>query len=391
MTPNATDGKSLLRQLLPQFSIIAIMFTITGAGLATIPLFITNDLGLGATAVGISAGAQFITAIALRINAGRFCDRRGSAKAIRIGLLLTFLGSALCLLAWVFRGQPILAAGVLLFGRIALGGGESFVMSGTQTWALALAGTGRAAQVVGWVGSAMFSALALGAPLGGYFYQIAGFWSVATATALAALCMGVVCRGLRSASILPRVQPPLRNVIWSLRVEAGCMALSGFSYGSIISFSVILFIERNWVPSWVPLTVFSVALVTSRVLFGSFPDRIGGARAAGLSSVMLAVGMLTMALPGGVIFGLVGAAISGLGYALTYPAIKREAIQRAAPEARGTAMALVSASIYLSLGVGNPVMGVLADRAGTASVFVFAGAISAVASLILFASGRRVL
>jgi MFS family permease len=383
MTSDTATSLQLFRRLLPQFSIIAIIFTVTGVGLATVPLFIKTDLGLGATAIGVTSGAQFISAIVLRIAAGRYCDRRGSARAVRVGLVWSSLGGLMCLLAWALRDHPLAALSVLLAGRVVVGGGESYVMSGVQTWCLALAGTPRAAQVIGWVGTAMFTALALGAPLGGYLYQMAGFSSVGVVTSLTAVAMLLATQGMVSPDIRPKTQPPLRSVMWRLRVETGAMALAGFTYGAMVSFSVVLFIERAWTPSWAALTAFSFALVASRIFFGSLPDRIGGTRAAWLSLIVLAAGMVGMAVPGGAWIGLVGALVSGLGYAVVYPALTREAVQRVEPESRGTALALVSASIYVTLGLGNPLLGMMADRVGTGSVFFFSGAMSLVAALVL--------
>jgi MFS family permease len=383
MTSDTATSLQLFRRLLPQFSIIAIIFTVTGVGLATVPLFIKTDLGLGATAIGVTSGAQFISAIVLRIAAGRYCDRRGSARAVRVGLVWSGLGGLMCLLAWALRDHPLAALSVLLAGRVVVGGGESYVMSGVQTWCLALAGTPRAAQVIGWVGTAMFTALALGAPLGGYLYQMAGFSSVGVVTSLTAVAMLLATQGMVSPDIRPKTQPPLRSVMWRLRVETGAMALAGFTYGAMVSFSVVLFIERAWTPSWAALTAFSFALVASRIFFGSLPDRIGGTRAAWLSLIVLAAGMVGMAVPGGAWIGLVGALVSGLGYAVVYPALTREAVQRVEPESRGTALALVSASIYVTLGLGNPLLGMMADRVGTGSVFFFSGAMSLVAALVL--------
>jgi MFS family permease len=370
--------------------ITAIIFSVTGASLAAMPLFIKGDLGLGATTVGITSGAQFFAAIALRIAAGRYCDRKGSAQAVRIGLLWTALGGGLCVLAWVLDKQPTAAVAALLLGRIALGGGESYIMSGVQTWSLTLAGTPRAAQVIGWVGTAMFTALAVGAPLGGYLYQMAGFSSVGIVTVLAAASLLATTRRMRSPALAPRSQPSMRSVIWRLRVEISAMALTGFAYGAMISFSVVLFIERDWMPTWSALTAFSFALVAARVLFGSLPDRIGGVRAARLSLMVLAGGLAAMAAPGGIMIGLLGALVAGFGYAVVYPALSREALQRVDAESRGTAMALVSASIYLTLGLGNPLLGMMADRVGTGSVFLFSAAMSFAAAGILIAARRSV-
>ncbi len=388
MTVESSSSMQLFRQLLPLFAVIAVIFALSGIGLATVPLFIKEDLGLGATAIGITSGAQFLSAIVLRIAAGRYSDRKGSAPAVNLGLIWTAAGGLLCLFAWVLRDQPIAALGMLLTGRVVLGGGESFVMSGIQTWSLALAGTPRAAQVIGWVGTAMFSALALGAPLGGNLYQMAGFSSVGIATLLTAFCVLLITFKARSSATAQRTQRPLSGVIWHLRVETGAMALAGFAYGAMVSFSVVLFIERAWQPSWTALTAFSFSLVASRLFFGSLPDRIGGTRAAYLSLFVLAAGLAGMALPGSVWIGLFGALVSGLGYAIVYPALTREAVQRVDADSRGTALALVSASIYLTLGFGNPLLGMMADHIGTGSVFLFSAAMSVAAALILILARR---
>lgn len=384
----SASSLQLFQHLLPLFAVIAVIFVLSGIGLATVPLFIKEDLGMGATVIGITSGAQFLSAIVLRIAAGRYSDRKGSALAVNLGLIWTAIGGLLCILAWFLRDYPLAALGMLLTGRIVSGGGESFVMSGTQTWSLAVAGTPRAAQVIGWVGTAMFSALALGAPLGGYMYQMAGFSSVGIATLVTAFCVFLFTFRARSPATSPKAQPPLGGVIWRLRVETGAMALAGFAYGAMVSFSVVLFIERAWQPSWTALSAFSFTLVASRLFFGSLPDRIGGTRAAYLSLFVLAAGMAGMALPGGIWVGLLGALVSGLGYAVVYPALTREAVQRVDVESRGTALAMVSASIYVTLGLGNPLLGMMADHIGTGSVFLFSGAMSLAAALILIVARR---
>jgi hypothetical protein len=46
---------------------MAMVFLITGASLATLPLYIRAELGFGGNVVGILPGAQFIVAVVSRI------------------------------------------------------------------------------------------------------------------------------------------------------------------------------------------------------------------------------------------------------------------------------------------------------------------------------------
>jgi predicted MFS family arabinose efflux permease len=80
---------------------------------------------------------------------------------------------------------------------------------------------------------------------------------------------------------------------------------------------------------------------------------------------------------------LIGAFIAGAGYALVYPSITRESLSRVPDRNRGAVMAVTSSAATLSLGLGGPFMGLLAEAAGTASVFVFAGAMAICAMVVV--------
>jgi predicted MFS family arabinose efflux permease len=55
---------------------------------------------------------------------------------------------------------------IVLLGRAVLGAAESFIITSAASWGLALVGAENAGKVIAWVGTAMFAALALGAPIG---------------------------------------------------------------------------------------------------------------------------------------------------------------------------------------------------------------------------------
>src|SRR3954452_23658029 len=82
---------------------------------------------------------------------------------------------------------PRISVGVLLAGRAVLGGAESFIITGATTWGLVRAGAHNAGKVIAWMGTAMFAAFAVGAPVGTFLYGKGGFGAVASATAIAPL------------------------------------------------------------------------------------------------------------------------------------------------------------------------------------------------------------
>jgi len=67
---------------------------------------------------------------------------------------------------------------------------------------------------------------------------------------------------------------------------------------------------------------------------------------------------------------LVGAALTGFGYSLVYPALGVEAVRRAPPQNRGLAIGAYTAFLDVALGFGTPALGVLAERAGLGGAFV---------------------
>ena len=126
---------------------------------------------------------------------------------------------------------------------------------------------------------------------------------------------------------------------------------------------------------------------------GHLPDMIGGARVALGSALIETVGLMLMWLAPGPLLAAVGAALTGFGYALVYPALGVEAVRRAPPQSRGLVMGMYTAFLDVALGFGTPALGFIAGRSGLNTVFL-ASAISllgatAFAALLLAAPARH--
>ena len=62
-----TDDRFLLAAVWPALLAVGMIFLITGASLAKLPLYIHAELGFGADVVGAVAGAQFVSAVISRL------------------------------------------------------------------------------------------------------------------------------------------------------------------------------------------------------------------------------------------------------------------------------------------------------------------------------------
>jgi MFS family permease len=380
--PRSATPPSVLRALLPIMGIVLVGFLVIGLALPVLPLHVANGLGLSAFVVGLVTGSQFVTSLVTRIWAGHFADEKGAKRAVVAGLFAAAASGLLYLLSVAFINPPALSASILLLGRAVLGGAESFMITGAVSWGLVLVGPQGAGRVIAWVGTAMFAALAVGAPIGTLLYTAAGFGAVAVATVVipfATLLLLVPLSDVRASQTASKA--PFKSVakaVWAPGIGA---ALSSIGFGAILAFASLLFAERGWTPVWIPFTAYAVALIAARLGLGHLPDRLGGARVALASALIEALGLALIWLAPNVLTAAVGAALTGFGYALVYPALGVEAVRRAPPQSRGLVMGIYTAFLDVALGFGTPALGLVAGWSGLGSVF-FASTLLVIATTV---------
>src|SRR3954471_1248696 len=181
--PSAAKPKDVSgAALFPIMSAVFIGFLVIGIAIPVLPLHVHQGLGQSAFLVGLVVGSQFAAAILSRVWAGRHSDSYGPKRAVIVGLSISTAAGALYLVSLRFVSIPEISVAILLFGRALLGVGESFIITGAQSWGLALLGLQNTSKVLAWVGSAMFGAFAVGAPIGMALYGQFEFTGVAIAT-----------------------------------------------------------------------------------------------------------------------------------------------------------------------------------------------------------------
>ena len=255
-------------------------------------------------------------------------------------------------------------------GRVLLGGAESFIMIGAQSWCLTLAGPGNVGKMIAWIGTAMFVGLALGAPLGSFLYATWGFASIGWATLAGAAATWLLVAAIPAIRPAPQSRKATAQLLKAVWVPGLAMAFSSLGYGIMMAFAVLLFVQKGWQPAWLSFTAFAVALMVARMFFGPLPDRLGGARTAMIFIVIHSAGLALIWLSPYAWLAFVGSAMAGFGYALVYPGLGMEAVARAPAEARGLAMGVYTAFIDLALGLFAPLLGLLANVVGLAQIFL---------------------
>jgi MFS family permease len=216
----------------------------------------------------------------------------------------------------------------------------------------------------------MYVAFAAGAPVGTALYSSYGFVAIALATTLIPLAALLLIAPLRAVMPQPRARPAFAQVIGAVWVPGIGLALSSIGFGAITTFIALLFTSHGWGSAWIALSGFSLAFVIARMLFGHLSDKVGGASVALICIVIEAAGLALIWLTPNAPLAFVGAMLTGFGYSLVYPGFGVEAVSRAPAQNRGLAMGAYTAFLDLALGIASPALGLIANEAGIASVFL---------------------
>lgn len=379
------SGADIFLRLLPLTLTVFIGFLTIGLQLPVLPLHVHHTLGMDELVVGLVIGSQFAAALLSRAWAGNFADLRGTDRAVRLGLALAAASGVVYLVSLIFPTRPSLAVWVLVAGRLVLAVGESLLVTGAMGWGIGLVGPRNAGKVMAWIGTAIYGAYAVGAPLGVALNASRGF---------AGLCAAVVVipfLGLLVVTRAPVVPPaasrrtPFYAVLAAVSGPGLGLALCSAGFGAITAFIALLFVSKQWGDASLAFTAFGVAFIGARVLFSHLPDQIGGAKVALVCVLLEAVGLLVIWQADSPSVAYAGAALTAFGYSLAFPGFGVEAVRRAPPQARSLAMGAYVAFLDVSLGLLSPAAGALARACSVDAVYLAAAVTVAASALVALA------
>ena len=353
-----------------------------GIPLAVLPGYVHNHLGYGTVIAGLVISVQYLATLLSRPYASRIIDTQGSKRAVMIGLAGCGLSGVFMLASSWLTAMPALSLASLLIGRLVLGSAESLVGSGSIGWGIGRVGAANTAKVISWNGIASYGAIAIGAPLGVVMVNHLGMWSLGVSIiALATLGLLLAWPKL-AAPIVSGVRLPFLHVLGRVLPHGTGLALGSIGFGTIATFITLYYATNHWENAALCLSVFGASFISARLLFGNLINRIGGFRVAIVCLSVETLGLLLLWLAPNPQLALAGAALSGFGFSLVFPALGVEAVNLVPASSRGAAVGAYSLFIDLSLGITGPLVGAVAAGFGFASIFLFA-ALAAFSGLLL--------
>lgn len=376
-THSAPDGAQLSAFALTARIVAIAFFTFIcylaiGLPLAVLPGYVHGQLGYGSVLAGLAISVQYAATLLSRSHAGRMADTVGPKQTAVVGMAACAVSGVFLLLAYAFERSAWLSLSAIIASRLALGFGESWVGTGAATWAIARVGPLHTARVISWNGICTYGGLALGAPLGVYLERE---WSMG-ALGGAVLLLGLAGLGLalarKAVAVVGGHRMAFKSVVLRVFPHGMALGLGSVGFGTLAAFVALYYASRSWEGAAHALSAFGCAFIGVRLLFAGTITRYGGFRVAQVSFLVEAAGLALLWLAPSAGLALMGAALTGCGFALVFPAIGVEAVARVPAGSRGAALGAYSAFLDLALGVTGPVAGYISGGFGYPAIFLSA-------------------
>ena len=353
-----------------------------GLLLAVLPGFVHLRLGFSPLWAGVVVSSQYLATLVTRPTAGRMTDVIGPRATVLLGQLVLLL-SGLCLLAAAsFQAKAMACFVVLLMSRVILGCGESCVATGALTWGLGRVAPEYAAQVISWSGIASYGAMAAGAPFGIWLETSYGLWSIGAAASGISLLSLALALPLAAVPTVRGTHLAFPGVLARVALYGLGLTLGTMGFAAIASFTGLYFASRHWTDPALALVLFGGCFIVTRLLFADTVNRWDGFRVALVSFIVESAGLFVLWAATTHDVALAGAALSGCGFALVFPALGVEALKTVTIQNHGSALGVYTAFLDLAMGITGPIAGFIVGRFGYSAIFLYGSGAAGCACVI---------
>lgn len=344
------------------------------------PLFL-EQFQPSKTRVGLIMGVYSLTAILIRPFFGRIIDEWGPKRLTVYSLAAMFV-----FVPWF---HLVHSAGLFAFLlRALMGAGWGICMVAIMALCSDLAPRDRLAYSLGVIGASGIVAGAIGPVFGEEVVRYAGFPGLFNTSlvflAVAAACVWAIREPSRAGrkSGLPTILLLRKYPLITLAIIALMMVIHGAARGSVINF-IVLFGKSAGFDRVAPFFLtFSAAAVLTRLGIGDVSDRYGRMRVILPSALLIGGNLFWIAGMQSYTSFVVCGFVAGLGQGLIFPALSAYLIDFLGHEHKAFALGLYMSLFDAGMGLGSPLFGWISDTAGYRTMYVVAGMLLIVYTVI---------
>jgi MFS family permease len=165
---------------------------------------------------------------------------------------------------------------------------------------------------------------------------------------------------------------PFHHVFGKVAPYGLGLALGSVGFGVLATFITLDFAHRGWTGAAFALTLFGALFVFARLLFAHAINRVGGFPVATVCLGTETLGLLLLWLTRSEALAFAGAALTGFGFSLVFPALGVEAVRHISPQDKGTALGAYGVFMDFSLMVIGPAAGAIIGGFGYPPIYLFA-------------------
>lgn len=343
----------------------------------SIPLYITEQLGVPQTKTGIVLASYAIAILIIRPFSGYIVDLY-SRKTV---LLISFI----CYVS-IFIGY-FYATAILIFIIVRFMHGVTWGLStvSSSTLAIDLVPSERRAEGIGYFGTFMNVAMAIGPFIAIHIYQTYNFQTLLYCAIFMGI-LGIVAVAFIKAPERPKVQREKLSFDRFFLVPAWPIFLNqllpSFAWGTIGPFVAQYGKEISIPNAGVFFLFWAGGIIVSRIFAGKMVDK-GYIHLVNISSMLIvALSFLTFALFHNIEAFCISGLFIGIGFGMMFPALQTLYINMAENNQRGTANSTYLVGFDLGLALGMLIGGYISGIYSFEILFLVASGLCVLSSIV---------
>ncbi|MBL7849914.1 MAG: MFS transporter [Cyclobacteriaceae bacterium] len=332
-----------------------------------------------------------VTALISRPFSGKIADRLGRKPVIMFGSLVCFVCSLLYPMMTTVFG--------FLFLRLVHGFSTGFTPTGQTAFLGDIIPAERRGEAMGLLGTAGTLGMAGGPALGGWISSSISLDAMFYCSSVFAVVSSLIVLSIRETvqerhPVSFRLLRIEKKDLFEPRVIAPClvMGLCAYAYGNLFTIMPDFGAQMGIVNKGLLFTYFTVASFLIRLVAGRASDRIGRVKVLRISTALMTLSMIWVAVADTKLMLIIGASLYGLAQGATSPTLLAWAADLSDPEHKGRGVASLYIFMEFGIGLGAFLSGLIyADRVPMImTTFLISSALSGVAFLYLLWVRRSV-